>query len=252
MEKLSTERFSDRVDNYVRYRPGYPKGVIDLLREGCGLHAEHVLADVASGTGIFTRVLLENGNQVIAIEPNAKMRGASGYLQQAFPQLKMMNGTAEQTELPDDSVDFITVAQAAHWFEPIKARREFERILKPRGWCVLIWNERASSGSAFLEEYEMLLQNYCPEYKDKRHGQTARIAREFFPEGYREHTFANDQQFDYEGLKGRLLSSSYCPLQGDQNYPPMMQELERMFRAHAENNQVQLKYETRVYFQQLG
>ena len=252
MEKLSTERFSDRVDNYVRYRPGYPKGVMDLLRNDCGLRAEHAVADIASGTGIFSRVLLENGNRVIAVEPNAKMRAASSHLQQAFPLLKVMSGTAERTELPDDSVDFITVAQAAHWLEPAKARQEFERILKPRGWCVLIWNERLSKGSAFLEEYEMLLQNYCPEYKDKRHGQTSRIAQEFFPEGYRERIFANNQQFDHEGLMGRLLSSSYCPLQGDPNYRPMLRELERMFRAHAENNEVQFKYETRVYFQQLG
>lgn len=252
MEKLSTERFSDRVDNYVRFRPGYPKEIIDLLCDDCGLRAESVIADIASGTGIFTRLLLESGNPVFAIEPNAEMRAASGHLQKAFAKLTLLAGTAEQTELPDASVDFITVAQAAHWLHPQKARKEFERILRRNGWCVLIWNERRTGGSVFLEEYEALLRNYCPDYKSARHGETAEIAGQLFPEGFHERIFANDQQFDLEGLKGRVLSSSYCPLPGDPNYQPMMQELERMFRVRAQTDRVKLIYDTKVYFCRLG
>lgn len=261
MTKLNTERFSDRVDNYVRYRPGYPPEVLDLLRRDCGLRPDHVIADIASGTGIFTRLLLENGNPVFAVEPNAEMRAASAHLQQAFPHLTLMAGTAEQTGLPDASVDLVTVAQAAHWLEPAPARAEFERIVringgrtkdgKPGGWCVLLWNERRTAGSVFLEEYEALLQNYCPDYKDKRHGDTGRIAHEFFPEGCREETFRNDQQFDFQGLAGRLLSSSYCPLQEHPNYAPMMKELERIFHAHARQGKVHFDYDTHVYFRQL-
>ncbi len=252
MSKLPTERFSDRVDNYVRYRPGYPPEILEMLRHECGLRRDHVIAEIASGTGIFTRLLLENGNPVIAVEPNAEMRGASSHLQQLFPNLKLMHGTAEETGLSAASVDFIMAAQAAHWFDPQKTRQEFKRILKPEGWCVLIWNERRTNGSPFLEEYENLLQTYCPEYKDKRHGKTSRIAHAFFPEGYRERVFRNNQQFDFAGLTGRLLSSSYCPLEDHPNYGPMMQELNRIFRAYAVSDKVQFDYDTHVYFSRLS
>ena len=180
MPKASTERFTDRVDNYVRYRPAYPPEVLDALRHDCGLRPEHIIADIASGTGIFTRLLLENGNRVFAVEPNAEMRAASARLQQSFPDLTLVSATAERTTLPDASIDFVTVAQAAHWLEPRESRAEFRRILKPQGWCVLLWNERRVTGNAFSEDYERLLHTYCVEYKDKRHGQTAPIAQEFF------------------------------------------------------------------------
>jgi SAM-dependent methyltransferase len=252
MTKAPTERFSGRVDNYVRYRPGYPPEVLEALRRECGLRPEHVVAEIASGTGIFTRLLLENGNRVFAVEPNAEMRAASSPLQELFPNLVPVIGTAEETTLHDVSVDFITAAQAAHWFHPQQARAEFERILKPNGWCVLLWNERLTTGTRFLEDYEQLLHTYCAEYKEKRHGKTAVIVREFFGEGqYQERIFKYAQQFDLAGLAGRLLSSSYCPLEGDTNYGPMLRELERIFNAHARQNMVQIDYDTRVYFSQL-
>jgi SAM-dependent methyltransferase len=252
MSKAPTERFSDRVDNYVRYRPGYPPEVLAALRRECGLQADHVIAEIASGTGIFTRLLLENGNKVFAVEPNAEMRAAGSQLKETFPNAVPVLGTAEETTLAAASVDFVVAAQAAHWFHPQKARAEFARILKPRGWCVLLWNERPVSGTGFLEDYEQLLHTYCAEYKEKRHGKTAVIVREFFGEGqYQERIFKYAQQFDLAGLTGRLLSSSYCPLEGDKNYEPMLRELERIFNLHARENKVQIDYDTRVYFSQL-
>jgi SAM-dependent methyltransferase len=252
MSKAPTERFSDRVDNYVRYRPGYPPDVLEALRLECGLRADHVIAEIAAGTGIFTRLLLENGNRVFAVEPNAEMRAAGSQLKETYPNLVPVLGTAEETTLPAASVDFVMAAQAAHWFHPQKARAEFERILKPRGWCVLLWNERPVSGTGFLEDYEQLLHTYCAEYKEKRHGKTAVIVREFFGEGqYQEQIFKYAQQFDLAGLAGRLLSSSYCPLEGDKNYEPMLRELGRIFNLHARENKVQIDYDTRVYFSQL-
>src|SRR6266403_4234785 len=153
MSKSPTARFSDRVENYVRYRPGYPPEVLDLLRAECGLRPSHSVADVASGTGAFTRLLLENGNQVFAVEPNAGMREAGSRLLQSFAQLTSVAGAAEDTTLPSASVDFVTAAQAAHWFDRSRSRAEFVRILKPGGWCVLVWNERRTFATPFLRDY---------------------------------------------------------------------------------------------------
>ena len=143
----ATSRFSDRVENYVRYRPGYPAEVLRTLNTACGLSPGHVVADIASGTGIWTRMLLENGNPVFGVEPNTVMREAGERLLATFPNFTSVAGTAEATTLPDQSVDFVTAAQAAHWFDRERARREFVRILKPGGWLVLLWNERLTDST---------------------------------------------------------------------------------------------------------
>lgn len=252
MSEAPTARFSDRVENYIRYRPGYPPEVLDVLRAECGLQPEHVIADIASGTGAFTRLLLENGNQVFAVEPNAEMRDAGSRLLETYAKLTSVEGTAEETSLPSGSADFVTAAQAAHWFDRRRAREEFARILKPRGWCVLIWNERRTANTAFLREYEQLLLTYGTDYKEVRHERTTATIHEFFaPAPYKESVFDLRQRFDYKGVAGRLLSSSYAPLAGHPNHAPMMQELERIFRAHAQAGIVEFEYNTRVFFGKL-
>ena len=252
MSKAPTARFSDRVENYVRYRPGYPPGVLDLLRAECGLQPNHVVADIASGTGIFTKLLLENGNPVFAIEPNPEMREAGRSLHAAYDKLTSVAGTAEETTLPSASVDFVTAAQAAHWFDRDRARREFARILKPTGSCVLIWNERRTATTPFLRDYEELLLTYGTDYKEVRHERTTAVIHEFFaPSPYQERVFDLRQQFDYEGAAGRLLSSSYAPLEDHPNHAPMMHELERIVRAHAQQGRVEFEYNTRVYYGRL-
>src|SRR5271157_3949183 len=133
----ATSRFSDRVENYIRYRPGYPPEALQVLKDDCGLAPQHEVADIASGTGIWTRLLLENGNRVFGVEPNAEMREAGERLLADFPQFTSVAGTAEATTLTNESVDFVTAAQAAHWFDRERSRREFARILKPSGWLVL-------------------------------------------------------------------------------------------------------------------
>ena len=167
-----TQRFSARVENYIRYRPSYPPQVLETLRSECGLTASSAIADIASGTGIFTRLLLENGNRVYGVEPNRDMREAAERLLADFRGFSSVTGTAEATTLPDQSVDFATAAQAAHWFDLAKARREFERILKPAGWAVLIWNERSTDSTPFLREYEALLLEYGTDYEMVRHENT--------------------------------------------------------------------------------
>jgi SAM-dependent methyltransferase len=248
----ATSRFSDRVENYVRYRPGYPPEVVQELQSECGLIASHVVADIASGTGIWTRLLLENGNPVFGVEPNAEMRQAGERLLAAFPKFTSIAGTAEATTLADRSVDFVTAAQAAHWFDRAGARREFVRILKPGGWLVLLWNERLTDATAFLRDYEQLLVTYGTDYQDIRHEHTTSAVNEFFdPSPFQERTFAMRQEFDYAGVEGRLLSSSYAPGPEHSKHAPMLRELRGIFAANAVEGLVAFEYKTRLYFGQL-
>ena len=252
MSRTPTTRFSDRVENYVRYRPGHPPEVLALLSAECGLQPSHIVADVASGTGVFTRLLLENGNSVFAVEPNLEMREMGMSQLDAYDRMVSVTGTAEETTLRSASVDFVTAAQAAHWFDLPRARAEFSRILRPRGWCALMWNERRTGSTPFLRDYEQLLLTYGTDYEDVRHERTTAMIHEFFaPALCHDRVFSLQQRFDYEGTAGRLLSSSYAPLVGHPSHAPMMQELQRIFRAHARDNHVEFEYDTRVYYGRL-
>ena len=248
----ATSRFSDRVENYIRYRPGYPRGAWDVLKGECGVTSSDVVGDIASGTGIWTRVLLENGNRVYAVEPNADMRQAGERLLAEFANFTSIKGSAEATTLPDASLDFVTSAQAAHWFDRKRTRLEFVRILKPGGWLVLLWNEREVDTTPFLRDYEQLLLTFGTDYEDVRHERTTDSVNEFFdPLPYQERVFAMRQEFDYDGLEGRLLSSSYAPGPGHAKHEPMLRELRHIFQQHVENGVVGFDYQTRVYFGKL-
>jgi SAM-dependent methyltransferase len=248
----ATSRFSDRVENYVRYRPGYPPEAWQAIKRECGLAPEHVIADIASGTGIWTRTVLENGNRVFGVEPNPAMRQAGERLLATFPNFTGVAGTAEASTLPDQSVDLVTAAQAAHWFDRARARAEFVRILKPGGWLVLLWNERLTDSTAFLRDYEQLLLTYATDYEDVRHEKTTDAVHEFFdPAPFQERTFPMRQEFDYAGIEGRLLSSSYAPGPEHPQHAPMLRDLRRIFETNAAAGQVAFDYKTRLYFGQL-
>ena len=249
----ATQRFSSRVSDYVRYRPSYPSQVVDLLKSECGLTRDSVLADIAFGTGIFTQLLLENGNHVYGVEPNREMRQAGEDFLASYSHFKSVSGTAEATTLPDSSIDIATCAQAAHWFDLANARKEFGRILKPGGWAVLLWNERRVDSTPFLREYEQLVLTFGSDYKEVRHERTTEIIHQFFdPTAFKLHTFEMFQQCDYARLEGRLLSSSYVPQAGSPNYSLMIAELHRIFDAHQVNGLVTLEYNTLVYYAQLA
>jgi SAM-dependent methyltransferase len=248
----ATSRFSDRVENYIRYRPGYPPQVLEALKKEWGWTPAHSVADIASGTGIWTKLLLENGNAVYGVEPNADMRQAGERLLAGFPRFTSIDGKAEATTLPDASVDFVTAAQAAHWFDRKRSRREFSRILKPGGWLVLVWNEREVDTTPFLRNYEQLLLTYGTDYEEVRHERTTDAVNEFFdPAPYVRRVYAMRQEFDFAGLEGRLLSSSYAPGQGHLKHEPMLRELRRIFEEHAHDGSVAFDYKTRAYFGRL-
>lgn len=248
----ATSRFSDRVENYVRYRPDYPSEALAVLQSECGLVPGHGIADIASGTGIWTRHLLLNGNPVFGIEPNTEMRQAGERLLAAFSNFTSVAGTAEATTLPDRSVDFVTSAQAAHWFDRKRARQEFARILKPDGWLALLWNERLTDSTPFLRGYEQLLSAYGTDYGDVRHERTTDAINEFFdPAPFQQRVYRMQQEFDYSGMEGRLLSSSYAPPAGHAKHEPMLRELKRLFEGNAVAGRVAVDYKTRVYFGRL-
>jgi SAM-dependent methyltransferase len=248
-----TLRFSSRVENYIRYRPGYPSQVLETLRAECGLTSASVVADIACGTGIFAKTLLENGNAVFGVEPNREMREAAERLLAGYPRFTSIAGTAESSNLPDHSVDFATAAQAAHWFDLPKARKEFMRILKPGGWAVLLWNERSTNTTPFLRAYEELLLAYGTDYEQVRHEHTTdKIGDFFLSSPFQSREFDMRQEFNYANLEGRLLSSSYAPMQGHPKYEPMLEELRRVFDQFKENGHVGMDYRTKMFYGQLG
>jgi len=247
-----TLRFSSRVENYIRYRPGYPSQVIETLKTECGLTQDSIVADIACGTGIFTRMLLDNGHRVIGVEPNRDMREAAERLLASYPNFTSVTGTAEATNLAVRSVDFATAAQAAHWFDLPKARAEFARILKPGGWAVLLWNERCTDTTPFLRDYENLLLHYGTDYEKVRHENTTDNIGDFFAQTpYESRVFDMSQQFAYPDLEGRLLSSSYAPMPGHPDHDPMLQELRRIFEDYNKDSRVSMDYLTRLYFGQV-
>jgi SAM-dependent methyltransferase len=246
-------RFSTRADNYAKYRPSYPAGLIDILKAACDLRETSVVADVGSGTGILTALFLRNGNPVFAIEPNAAMRLSAERLLVAYPKFLSVDATAEETTLKNESVDFITAAQAFHWFDRKRARQEFARILKPDGWVVVIWNERRLDSTPFLSAYEDLLRRYGTDYEKVRHENVGAEIGDFFaPSGFQLSNLENFQHFDFESLKGRVLSSSYTPEPAHPTFEPMLNELQKLFNTFRKAGMVSFEYETRIYYGHLG
>ena len=244
METDPTQRFTQKVDAYARFRPSYPAGVIELLQKECGLNAASVVADVGCGTGLLAEIFLKLGCEVFGVEPNARMRETGAELLAGYPRFHSVEGRAEATTLPDRSVDFVTAGQAFHWFDPAAARREFGRILKPGGHVVLVWNERAE-GPGFQAAYGELVRRYAPEQNRIRRDDIDTV---FGGPVWRLVELENRQVLDLEGLQGRLASSSYAPLAGTPGYQEMLDALAELFSEYQSAGAVTLLYDTKVYF----
>lgn len=247
-------RFTDRVSSYVKSRPGYPREVIELLREECGLGPAAVVADIGSGTGMLSRMLLENAQTVCGVEPNQAMREAAKADLAQYANFLTVDGCAENTALASTSVDLITVAQAFHWFNQDDARHEFLRVLKPNGWTALIWNDRRLEGTPIAEAYERLLLEFGTDYEQVRSRGKASVENldRFF--GHSEHkraSFENSQALDREGFIGRALSASYMPNEGHPRYEAMVSQLKQIFDENQGGGHVTLEYTTNVYYGQM-
>lgn len=243
-------RFSDRVQDYVTYRPGYPPEVLRILRDEVGLLPEFSVADVGSGTGLFSKLLLEHGCRVYGVEPNAPMRAAAERLLGSDARYTSIDGSAEATSLATASVDFVTCAQAFHWFDPQLARAEFRRIARPGARAALLWNTRELHADEFSEAYEQLVLAYGTDYAQTRHDSTRThqaIVHLFETSGYERRTFRHDHILEFDQLRGLLLSASYIPKE-----PNLVEELTKKLRALFDQNMrqglVSVRYKVEIYF----
>jgi SAM-dependent methyltransferase len=267
----SVERFSNRVENYIKYRPTYPPEILDVFRSEMGLTKQSVVADIGSGPGILTRLFLENGNVTFGVEPNDGMRSAAENILGDFPNFKSIYGTSEATTLADSSVDMITAGQAFHWFKPEPTKAEFRRILKSGGWVALIWNMRQLDSTPFLRDYEAFIVENSTDYNEVRHeriagplpdsparsadhtdkAKMAGALVSFFDNGFRTASFDNVQTFDFEGLKGRLFSSSYMPTEESEDGHRIGRELRVLFDKHSDSGKIKVFYDTNIFYSQL-
>ena len=251
----SVTRFSSRVVNYVKYRPSYPQAIVDFMSAELCLTSTATIADVGAGTGKLTELFLENGNVVYAVEPNEAMMVVAQDLLGSRPNFYPIAATAESTTLPNECVGFIVAGQAFHWFDHDKAKVEFRRILKPGGVVLLIWNEWQQS-SPFLQAYQAIVAEYSVDYgavnRKRVTGESKEDVFQRFWGDYQTRTFENVQLFDFEGVKGRLLSSSYSPLPDHPNHEPMLAALREAFAAFAENGRIPFIYDCHVHYGQLN
>lgn len=250
----SKGRFTTRVDDYRKFRPHYPAALLTLLRQECGLTPNSLIADVGAGTGILAELFLQHGNPVIAVEPNAAMRAACAELSAMHPKLECIDGSAEATGLPDASIDFVTVGQALHWFDRRRSRQEFARILRPHRYAVVLTNERHMGPEPFFVTYEQLLREHGIDYQRvKATYPSVSDAQEFFaPAKMHMAIFPNHQDFDFDGLLGRTLSSSYMPQPGNAGYAAMHSALMQIFERHQTQGKVRMTYDCRVTYGQLS
>jgi SAM-dependent methyltransferase len=248
MRMNNSERFTNRVNYYAKYRPSYPEGYLDYLVKEVGFNRESVVADIGAGTGILSKLLAPRVKAVFAVEPNSGMRLAAAEYCKNTPNAAVINGSAEATTLPASSVDFITAAQSFHWFNLEQARQEFRRILKPGGKVALVWNVRDTT-SPFGKEYENLLKYFCTDYHSSGGGSTENLAyRLLFKNAeYDNHVFPNDRRVDLETLLGYALSTSYAPIRGDANYPAFIKSLKEIYERFAESGGLLLSMTTQSY-----
>ena len=247
----SVARFSNRVENYVKYRPHYPQAASDLFRVELGIGDDSVVADIGAGTGISSELFLKNGNTVYAIEPNEFMRAASLEYLAAYPKFHSIDATAENVPLPDSSADLVVAGQAFHWFATEAAVAEFRRLLRPGGYIALMWNERQLDTTPFLRGYEELIKEYSKDYVVVRHDQFDWDSIEqLLGVGVKLRTYANEQVMDLDGIKGRMLSSSYIPTESDERFPAMIKDIDSLFAKYSENDRITVFYDTKVYYSQ--
>ncbi len=244
-----TRRFSDRVAQYVQARPSYPDAVVEFLRTVAGVGPEGVVADVGSGTGISSALFLRAGCTVFAVEPNAEMRRAAERLLGSHAGFRSVAGSAEATTLPDRSVDWVVAAQAFHWFDPPRTRREFARILRPDGRCVLLWNRRTTD-DAPGRDYERLIREFAVYYDRVRHENLDAARFEaFFDHGtYAHRKVDNSQRLDRASWHARLMSSSYLPGEGHPRLEAMLAAADRHFDEHADSGALTIRYATELHY----
>lgn len=237
--------FGSKVADYSASRPDYPAPLFELLRSQCGLSAETTVADVGAGTGLLTRSLLQTGANVIAVEPNASMRGACDHRLQAEPNYRSVEGSAEAMPLEDGSVDLITAAQAFHWFEVDRARAECLRVLRQQGRVALIWNDRL-----FGDPLHVALDDVFAEYGgEKRAALLAHEDRSHVPQFFGasvpiELSWPHEHRLSEAGLLSLVFSRSYMPERHSEPGQRAASGVREIFAALALDKHIVVRYTT--------
>ncbi len=248
---MNENRFDGKSNIYAKYRPSYPIESLDFIFNELGVDSTSVIADIGSGTGIFTKLLLERGNTVYAVEPNGDMRAKAENDLCKYAKFHSVNGSAEKTTLTDNSVDCITVAQAFHWFNVEEFKKECKRILKPQGKVILVWNSRDEE-HIINKENERINKEFCQKFNGFSGGISGPMKNQsilaFFNGEYKTKNFENFIQFDKDGFIGRNLSSSYAPKENDKNYKEYIKALEDMFDKFSENGIMNCPHYTKYYY----
>jgi SAM-dependent methyltransferase len=248
----TVERFSNRVENYVKFRPSYPPELLALFRDKMDLTAASVIADIGSGPGTSARMFLENGNVVYGVEPNNAMRSAAEQILGEYPNFRSIKGTAEASGLGSAAIDIVTAAQAFHWFDVGRTKTEFRRILNQGGWVALIWNERQLETNDFHREYERFLVTNANDYAAVRHDKiTLEEISGFFDRGSTHVVYDNRQVLDFDGLRGRMFSSSYMPPEDTDRGRRIEKALYRLFTKYAEGGKIEILYDTNIFYGRL-
>jgi SAM-dependent methyltransferase len=248
------QRFSRRAANYACYRPSYPPAVLEILEAEIGLTPAATFADVGSGTGIFTGLLLDYGCTVYAVEPNAEMRAAAEESLGGYPGFYSVAGSAGETSLPAASVDHVAAAQAFHWFDPDAARREFDRILRPGGAVVLVYNSWREGHDPFVAAYDALVSRFDPERGTAEAAPRAgddELVAFYGAASFGQTSLPNPHWYDWDAFRGRALSSSYVPLPGHPDHEAFLAALRAHFERFAGNGRVRFPYVTRLYWGRL-
>jgi SAM-dependent methyltransferase len=244
-----TERFTSKAEAYARFRPGYPKGVLDELASRGALEKDYLIADIGSGTGLLSDHFIESGHVVYGIEPNAPMREMAEKRFKDRKNFISIDARAEATTLPDRSIDLIIVGQAFHWFEPGPSRVEFKRILRKGRAVAIVWNERQNTSIGFMTDYERLLDEHCERQgpMDRMEVEKEEVASFFSPGPIERFTLPNWQELDLGGAIGRLTSSSYAPDPGQPGYDEIVADLTDIFERYQTGGMVRFIYDTEVY-----
>jgi SAM-dependent methyltransferase len=254
---MNEAKFNGMGKTYAKFRPTYPQAFIEYLRTDVGVTKNRIIADIGSGTGILTKQLLELGNRVIAVEPNEDMRVVAESDLCGYENFTSVNGSAENTTLDSQSVDFITVAQAFHWFDRELFKAECRRVFKPNGKIILVWNSRIF-GTEVVEDGDKINKKYCPNFKgfsgsmrgvlyNATGVENTNAFNDFFVGEYDVKVFENNQTLDLDGFIGRNRSASYALKEGDKNYPAYISELTECFNRHAVDGKLIMPNETRSY-----
>lgn len=244
-----TAKFTRKAEAYSKYRPSYPKEILEILSSQIGFTRDKIVADVGSGTGILSKIFLDNGNFVYGLEPNDEMRSFAEKSLSSYPKFVSMNRIAESTGLPNASVDLVTAGQALHWFDRDCARREFARILKTTGYAMIAYNERKKEDGT-MDDYDRIIDRNAP--KSETPDIDAEYLEQFFgSKDYNEFTVPNEQVLDFAGLLGRATSASYLPSKGDPGYESLESDLKRLFDTYQRDGRIELRYGTLLFLGQI-